>query len=111
MHFHRYNIPFLLEIVGVTSTHMTFSIGFGFIDKEKESNYIWALNCLNDIINRYDSPCVILTDREIALMNVCKKVFLSAIQILCRWHISQSTFTNCRGRYMIDAEWNSFLKD
>nr|KAJ0221172.1 hypothetical protein LSAT_V11C200063420 [Lactuca sativa] len=105
VHFHRYNMPFL-EIVGVTSTNTTFFIGFGFMDKEKESKYIWALNCLKAIINRYDSRCVI-----IALMNVCEKVFPSAIHILCRWHISQSIFTNYRECYKTNAEWNSFLRD
>nr|KAJ0205206.1 hypothetical protein LSAT_V11C500287550 [Lactuca sativa] len=92
----KYNMPFL-EIVGFTSTNMKFFIGFGFMDKEKESNYIWALNCLKSIIDRYDSSCVTVTDNEIALMNACEKVFPSAIQILCKLHISQSIFTNCRG--------------
>lgn len=81
------------------------------MDQENESNYIWALNCLKVIIDKYDSPCVIVNDRELALMNACAKVFPSAIQILCRWHISQSIFSHCRQRYKTDAEWTSFMRD
>ncbi|XP_024965942.1 protein FAR1-RELATED SEQUENCE 5-like [Cynara cardunculus var. scolymus] len=36
----------LLEIVGVTSTNKTFCVAFVFMYKEKISNYTWALNCL-----------------------------------------------------------------
>lgn len=41
----RYKIP-LLEIVGVTSTNMTFCVAFVYMHREKEVNYPWALNCL-----------------------------------------------------------------
>jgi len=33
----------LLEIVGVTSTALTFSIVFVFLSSERENNFIWAL--------------------------------------------------------------------
>nr|KAJ0190876.1 hypothetical protein LSAT_V11C800438680 [Lactuca sativa] len=32
----------LMEIVGVTSTNTSFSIGFGLMDKEKDPKYIWS---------------------------------------------------------------------
>jgi len=32
----------LLEIVGMTSTGLTFSIIFAFLSNEKENNFIWA---------------------------------------------------------------------
>ncbi|XP_019189960.1 PREDICTED: uncharacterized protein LOC109184415 [Ipomoea nil] len=45
----RYSMP-LVEMVGVTSTNMTFCIAFAFMHKENESNYTWALNCLKATI-------------------------------------------------------------
>nr|KAJ0219272.1 hypothetical protein LSAT_V11C300129580 [Lactuca sativa] len=69
----KYNLPFL-EIVGVTSTNKTFSIAFAFMHNEKTSNYIWALTCLKLTINDSFFPCVIVTDRDLALMKACRDV-------------------------------------
>ncbi|KAK9160377.1 hypothetical protein Syun_006718 [Stephania yunnanensis] len=38
----KYRMP-LLEIVGITSMHLTFSVGFAFISSESHANYVWAL--------------------------------------------------------------------
>ena len=38
----KYKRP-LLEMVGVTSTEKTYSIGFAFLESEKEENVPWAL--------------------------------------------------------------------
>nr|KAJ0215371.1 hypothetical protein LSAT_V11C300101640 [Lactuca sativa] len=70
----KYNMS-LLEIVGVTSTNNTFSIAFVLMDEEKEANYTWALNCLRTTLGGYDGPYVIVTNRELALMNACANVF------------------------------------
>ncbi|XP_019178337.1 PREDICTED: uncharacterized protein LOC109173552 [Ipomoea nil] len=66
----RYSMP-LVEMVGVTSTNMTFCIAFAFMHKENESNYTWALNCLKATIEGCITPRVIVTDRELALMKAC----------------------------------------
>ena len=83
-----YNKPFV-EIVGVTSTQKTFSIGFVFMHNEQEPNYTWALNCLKSTLDECMQPRVIITDRELALINACRTVFPDAAQLLCRWHIEQ----------------------
>ncbi|XP_050917826.1 uncharacterized protein LOC127135052 [Lathyrus oleraceus] len=38
----KYRLP-LLEMVGVTSTKKTYSVGFTFLKSEKEENFTWAL--------------------------------------------------------------------
>ncbi|XP_028078799.1 uncharacterized protein LOC114280614 [Camellia sinensis] len=38
----RYRLP-LLEIVGVTSTHMTFSVAIAYLQTARVDNYAWAL--------------------------------------------------------------------
>ncbi|KAJ0599025.1 putative MULE transposase domain, FHY3/FAR1 family [Helianthus annuus] len=53
-------------------------------------------------------PGVIVTDMELALMNACEKVFPNATRLLCRWHISQSIFRNCKSFFTTDHDWNIF---
>ncbi|XP_024995354.1 protein FAR1-RELATED SEQUENCE 5-like [Cynara cardunculus var. scolymus] len=74
----------LLEIVGVTSTNKTFCVAFVFMHKEKISNYTWALNCLQSLMEGCLYPRVIVTDRELALMKACNIVFPGAKRLLCR---------------------------
>ncbi|CAL2265284.1 unnamed protein product [Prunus armeniaca] len=45
----RYRFP-LLQIMGVTSTNMTFSIAYVYMNAEKEDNYTWALTALRKYI-------------------------------------------------------------
>ncbi|XP_050889947.1 uncharacterized protein LOC127095278 [Lathyrus oleraceus] len=40
-----YKLP-LLEIIGVTSTKLTFSVDFTYLEHEKEENFKWALEKL-----------------------------------------------------------------
>lgn len=104
----KYNMPFV-EIVGVTSTHKTFCIAFAFISEEKTKNYTWVLECLKLTLNERMHPRVIITDRELALMNACEKVFPNATRLLCRWHISQNIFKNCRPTIRKKQDWESFI--
>ncbi|KAH1082244.1 hypothetical protein J1N35_022005 [Gossypium stocksii] len=63
----------LIQIVGVTSTNKTFSIAFAFIINENEENYNWTLTCLKLTLEECMYPRVIVTDRELALMNACQQ--------------------------------------
>ena len=73
----RYQMP-LLEIVWVTSTENTFSIYIIHIQNEREDCYSWALGILRTVIGEGVLPSVIVTDKEMALMNVISNVFPSA---------------------------------
>ncbi|XP_050875059.1 uncharacterized protein LOC127078669 [Lathyrus oleraceus] len=44
----KYKRP-LLEMVGVTSTEKTYSIGFAFLESEKEENVPWALEVFREM--------------------------------------------------------------
>ncbi|XP_039004661.1 uncharacterized protein LOC120131839 [Hibiscus syriacus] len=104
----KYNMPFV-EIVGVTSTRKTFCIAFAFISEEKMDNYKWVLECLKLTLDECMLPRVIITDRELALMKACEKVFSNATRLLCRWHISQNILKNCRPTIKTQRDWDSFL--
>lgn len=70
----KYKMP-LLEVVRVTSTNLTFSVAFTFLDSEKEDNYVRALQSLKHILDPEVPPLVIVTDMELVLMNALKHVF------------------------------------
>lgn len=65
----------LLEILGVTSTNLIFSVAFAFLNVEKEDNYMWAVQCLRHVLDSEVAPSIIVTDRELALMNALNHVF------------------------------------
>ncbi|KAL5159018.1 putative protein FAR1-RELATED SEQUENCE 10 [Glycine soja] len=80
----RYRLP-LLDFVGVTPTGMTFSAGFAYLEGECVNNVVWALEQFRGLFLRRDRlPIVIITDRDLALMNGVKTVFPECTNLLCR---------------------------
>ncbi|KAL5161972.1 putative protein FAR1-RELATED SEQUENCE 10 [Glycine soja] len=80
----RYRLP-LLDFVGVTPTTMTFSVGFAYLKAERVNNIVWALERFRGLFLRNDHlPVVIVTNRDLALMNAVKTVFLECTNLLCR---------------------------
>ncbi|KAH1225692.1 hypothetical protein GmHk_11G032528 [Glycine max] len=78
----RYRLS-LLDIVDVTPTGMTFSTAFAYLEGEHLNN----VNIL---------PRVIVTDRDLALMNAVKIVFPEATNLLCRFHIDKNVKAKCK---------------
>jgi len=64
----KYRLP-LLEIVGVTSTGLTFSVAFVLLSNEHENNFVWTLQKLKGLFVTVDYLEVIVCDRDLALMN------------------------------------------
>ena len=105
----KYRYP-LLEIVGVTtSTNLTFYVGFALFQFEREDNYVWVLERLKTIMEDKMLPSVIVTDRELALMNAIRKIFPTTINLLCRWHISKNILANCRTLFKTTKDWEDFI--
>ncbi|KAK5813797.1 hypothetical protein PVK06_029248 [Gossypium arboreum] len=98
----------LIQIVGVTSTNKTFSIAFAFIINKKEENYNWALTYLKLKLEECMYLHVIVTDRELALMNTCQQVFPDATRLLYRWHIIENIKKHYRQSIKSQHEWDSF---
>jgi len=81
----------LLEVVGITSTYLTFSVAFCLLAAEKENIFLWALDRLKGLFFRIDSyPRVVVCDRDIALMNAVRIVFPEAYNLFCRFHIDKN---------------------
>ncbi|KAL5170857.1 Protein FAR1-RELATED SEQUENCE 5 [Glycine soja] len=79
----RYRLP-LFDFVGVTPTGMTFSVGFVYLEGEHLNNF-------RGLFLRRDAlPRIIVTDRDLALMNAMKIVFPKCTNLLCRFHIDKN---------------------
>ncbi|KAJ0548314.1 putative OTU domain, MULE transposase domain, FHY3/FAR1 family [Helianthus annuus] len=104
----RYKMP-LVQIIGVTSTLMSFCIAHAFVSNEKQENFTWVLQRLRHSLDSVMEPRVIVTDRDRALMNACATVFPRARHSLCRWHIQQNIFKHCRKSFRTEDKWERFL--
>ncbi|KAL5184722.1 Protein FAR1-RELATED SEQUENCE 6 [Glycine soja] len=101
----KYKLP-LLDFVGVTPTGMTFFAGFAYLEGERVNNVVWTLEWFR----------VIVTDRELALMNAVKIVFPECTNLLCRFHIDKNVKAKCKSligqknawEYVMDA-WGSLV--
>jgi len=40
----------MFEIIGITSTDLTYSVGFGFVTHEKEENFVWVLQMMHKLL-------------------------------------------------------------
>ncbi|KAH1228953.1 Protein FAR1-RELATED SEQUENCE 5 [Glycine max] len=91
-----YRLP-LFDFVGVTPTGITFSVGFTYLEGECVNNVVWALEQFRGIFLRHDAlPGVIVTDRNLTLMNAMKIVFPECTNLLCRFHIDKNVKAKCK---------------
>ena len=92
----RYRLS-LLDFVGVTSTGMTFSASFAYVECECVNNVVWALQRFRGLFLKRDAlPGVIVTNRDQALMNAVKVVFPDCINLLCSFHINKNVKAKCK---------------
>ena len=92
----RYKLP-LLEIVGVTSTDLTYCIAFAYTESEHKDNFVWALKCLEKLILHKDGyPDVIVSDRDLALVHAIGEVFPHSKHLLCQFHITKNIVAKCK---------------
>jgi len=92
----RYKLS-LLDIVGVTLTGMTFSAAFAYLEGERPNNVVWALQRFRGLFLGRDALSgVIVIDRDLALMNMVKTIFLESMNLLCRFHIDKNVKERCK---------------
>ncbi|KAH1232862.1 hypothetical protein GmHk_09G025435 [Glycine max] len=67
------------------------------LEGERVNNLVWALERFRGLFLRNDRlPVVIVTDRDLALMNAVKVVFLECKNLLCRFHIDKNVKAKCK---------------
>jgi hypothetical protein len=95
----KYRQP-LFEIVGMTSTELTFAVGFAYMESEQTENFCWVLEKLKELFVKKDMcPQVILTDRDLALMKAIEIVFPRSINFPCRFHINKKLVPNANNMW------------
>lgn len=65
---------------------MAFSVGFAFLESEKEDSVTWVEVCKTMLKDKKNAK-VIVIDRNTTLMNSTAKVFPTFYALLCRYHI------------------------
>ena len=84
-------------MVGVTSTDITYSIAFAYVESERSDNYVWVLSCLKHlIVSENGQPKVFVSDRDLALMNALNEVFPQSKHLLCQFHIDKNVQAKCK---------------
>ncbi|KAI5427431.1 hypothetical protein KIW84_032738 [Lathyrus oleraceus] len=100
----KYRQP-LFEIVGMTSTELTFAVAFAYMESEQKENFCWVLEKLKELFVKKDlCPQVILTDRDLALMKEIEIVFPRSINFLCRFHINKNVGAKCKQHMVNDMQ-------
>lgn len=103
----EYRIP-LLEVVGITSTMRTYSLMFAYLSNERIEQLTWALDTLKKwmVEKKASLPFVIVSNRDLALINAIETCFPNAHHIICIWHINQCVMKKCAP--MLGLEWQRF---
>lgn len=92
----RYRLT-LLEIVGVTSAKLIFSVWLAYFEHEKEANFKWELEKRKELYS-YEKLLqeVLVTNWELFLMNVMEFLFPSSFYLLCVFCISKNISLKCK---------------
>jgi MULE transposase domain len=104
----KYKIP-LLNIIGITCFNTSFYSGFIFLKKESTENYVWALEMFKNILWQENQQSVLITYRELTLMNVIPIIFSSTTHILCVWHINKNILVKCKKFFKTQEGWDKFF--
>lgn len=102
----------LCIISGVTPLNTSFYIGFCFLCAEKEKDYRWMLEALEELYQSLDipNPTVIITDGEKGLVPAIPLVYnpTQTKHLLCVWHINKNILVNCKP-WFDDEGWKEFF--
>src|SRR4051794_18527317 len=100
----RFKMP-LLSIVGCTCLESTFYAAFCFLPHEEE-DYSWAMIQFKGLLLGNKSPQVMITDRELALINAIQAVFPITFNIICMWHVEKNVLVHVSKTFVQTADSN-----
>ena len=106
----KYKMP-LLVIMGHTALSTSFYVGFAFLEGEEEEDFAWVLEQLKALYTSLGlkDPSVIVTDRDLGLMNAIKAQYPDVHNLLCIWHINKNVLKKCKKHFATQKEWETFL--
>jgi len=81
------------------------------MEEERLNNVVWALQWFQGLFMRVDAlPGVIVTDRDLSLMNAMKTIFLDATNLLCRFHIDKNVKAKCKTLVAQKNPWDYMME-
>jgi MULE transposase-like protein len=120
----RFNMP-LLSICGISPLSKSFQVAAVLLEGEKEEQFTWALEALTQYYREagVPSPKVILTDRDLGLMNALAACQISRDipHLLCGWHVNMNILAKTKryfpkatrqpdGQILRHQDFHDFLK-
>jgi hypothetical protein len=107
----RFRMP-LLNICAITGGNKLIQFGLAFLSEETEKSYNWALDCLQEVMQRYNisEPLSIVTDRELALMKSIDSHFPQSHHTLCRWHVNMNVLAKTKRFFPPPVKENGIYK-
>ena len=101
----------LLDIVGVTPTGMTFFVAFAYLEGKRVNNVAWVLQRFQGLFMRVNAlPEVIVTDKDLSLINAIKTAFPDATNLLCQFHIDKNVKTKCKTLVAQKKAWDYVME-
>ncbi len=103
----------LLVIVDHTSLSTIFYVDFAFLTRKTEKNFVWMLKTLQNYLkekNIFISE-VLMTNRDLKLINVSHSIFFTVKHLLCIWHVNKNVLTHCKSDFNIKEEWEKFYSE
>lgn len=106
----------LLNIVEVSEMSTTIQVALVFMKSEKETDYLWALTTLCEGLGEDSLSEVMLTDRQLAIINAKDKLFPTTSLFPFRWHlqknvvkVSKKNFPTEKACIEFYSDWESLL--
>jgi hypothetical protein len=103
----------LLVIVDHISLSITFYVDFAFLTKKTEKNYIWMLDTLQKYLEQKNIfiSDVLMTNRDLRLINVLHQIFLIVRHFLCVWHVNKNVLIHYKSNFIIKETWEKFYSE
>ncbi len=110
----KYKMP-LLIIIDVTSLNIFYYVAFCFMKGESFGDYVWVMKALKRLYEKLVLPFseVILSDDDKALAPAIQHVFEDYDRVthaLCIWHINNNVLKHCKKFFVIQKDFELFLK-
>ena len=90
---------------------MTFSVAFAYLEGKRVNNVAWVLQRFQGLFMRVNAlPEVIVTDKDLSLINAIKTAFPDATNLLCQFHIDKNVKTKCKTLVAQKNAWDYVME-
>jgi len=90
---------------------LKFSGAFFLLQAKCENNFVWALDRLKGLFMRVDAyPKLIVSERDLALMNAIAIVFPEIANVLRHFHIDKNVKTKCKMIVHLREAWDQVME-